>query len=412
VATVPAGKGEAGEQARGRKTTVVITQYPWAPPSGRAALIAMPGLLLVTGRVEEAKSLLEGLLARMDGKGLVPSDFAEDGSGPVYRGADTSLWFVNAVYHYLRYSGDERGVRRRFWLAVKEIVRAYRDGTVGLGVQMNAEGLVSSRVAGAATSWMDAKVGDWVVTPRQGKCVELNALWYNVLRVAADLAERFDEHRLAGELTGLAGSVKEAFNRSFWNEAAGCCFDVVDGGAKDGAVRPNQLLAVSLPFAVLDMERQGAVVEKVRKELLTPVGVRTLAPSDPNYQGHYRGGVVARDRAMHQGTAYPWLLGALVSAYVRVNGRGEETRAEARKMVDGCLCYMREEGIGQICELFDGDAPHHGGGGIASALSVGEILRCWMEDVLDQGAPAAAGGAGAAPLSQDEPARVSVRQGA
>ena len=231
---------------------------------------------------------------------------------------------------------------------------------------------------------MDAKVSDWVITPRGGRTVELNALWYNALCAAAQLCERFGDARRSEELATLAARVKASFNRRFWNEDEHCCYDVVEDHGPDPSVRPNQLLAISLPFAVLGIERHAEVIARCKEELLTPYGLRTLSPKHHSYQGRYAGNVVSRDRAYHQGSVYPWLLGAWIGANLRVSGRGDLARAHAMNWLRPCLDYIRNAGHGQLCELFDGDAPHRAGGAIASALSVGELLRTYVEDILDQ----------------------------
>ena len=360
---------------------MIMSAYPWSPPSGRDVMICLPGLLLVTGRLEEARALL-ATFAGLARNGLMPAELAEDGSGWRYTAADTSLWFIHAVGQYLRYRGDEGFVGRELLPVVHQIIEAYRAGTE-LGIVPDADGLLQSRAPGTPTTWMDAKIGDWVITPRGGRPSSLNALWYNALCTAADLCQRFGQPERDLELLSYAARVKESFNRRFWNEAEGCCFDVVEDHGHDPSIRPDQLLAISLPHAVLDIARHAAVLRKAMAELLTPFGVRTLSPKDPSYQGHYGGPVVARDRAHHQGSAFPWLLGPLVSAFLRVNGHGQRARDEAARMVQGCLQYMQDLGTGQICELFDGDAPHRPGGAMASARSVAEILRCYAEDLLD-----------------------------
>ena len=316
--------------------------------------------------------------------GLIPTKLPEDGSAPIYDGADTSLWFVHAVAQYLRYTGDVRALAGGLFDVCTKIVERYRTDTAGLGIACDASGIVGSRVAGIGTSWMDAKVGDWVITPRQGRTVELNALWYNALRIVAEWCDEHDQPNRGTELTSLADRTKLAFNRDFWNAQAGCCYDVVMDNGVDASIRPNQLLAISLPHAVLATERHASVLEVVGRHLLTPMGVRTLGPDDAAYQGRYGGDVVARDRAYHQGAAYPWLLGAYVSAMLRVRGRSGHVRVEALRYIRGCLGHLTADGCGQLCELFDGDAPQRGNGAIASVRSVGEILRTYVEDVLNE----------------------------
>jgi predicted glycogen debranching enzyme len=365
----------------------VVAQYPWAAPSGRDALIAFGGLFCATGRYDEGRRLLLSLAALMQ-DGLIPSEFPEDGSAPAYRGVDVSLWFAHAVHQYLHASGDEATVRRTFYAAVIEIIGRYRAGT-RLGIRTDADGLVSTHEPNVGATWMDAGTGDCAATPRAGRPVELNALWYNALCVAAELSDRFGDGERGAEYLALAVAVKEAFNRRFWNQDLVCCYDVVGDETGDASIRPNQLLAASLPFPVLDIDRHELLLEWATTVLLTPFGVRTLAPDDPNYQGRYGGTVVARDRACHNGSAFPWLLGPLVTLFTRVRGRGPAAREAALALLRPCIEYMNGQGMGQLCELFDGNAPHAPGGAPASAAAVGELLRCYVEHVLDDRAPEA-----------------------
>ena len=368
----------------------VIAQYPWAPPLGRDALIGFGGLFCATGRLAEGRALLLSLAGLLE-DGLLPSEFPEDGSAPVYRGADVSLWFVNAVHQYLRHGGDEATVRRQLYESIVSIVEHYRNGT-RLGIAADGDGLLTTREPGAGTTWMDAGAGGAPLTPRAGRPVELNALWYNALCVASDLSERFGHGDRAAELLALSVVVKGSFNRRFWNPEWVCCFDVVGDtvAENDASIRPNQILACGLPFPVLDLDRHELVLEWVMTALLTPFGVRTLAPDDSNYQGRYGGGVAARDRAQHNGSAFPWLLGPLVTTFLRVRGRGAAARAAATAMLRPCIDYLAGPGVGQLPELFDGNPPHLPGGAPASAAGVGEVLRCYVEDILDD-RPEAAG---------------------
>jgi predicted glycogen debranching enzyme len=361
------------------KTPAMVTRFPWSPPNVRDTLIALPGTLLVTGQYDVAKGILLGLASQVR-NGTMPTEFYETG-GEGYSGADTPLWFVNAVFHYHRYTKDEATLARLL-PAVDQIVAAYELGAAA-DVEIDRDGLVATRAAGA--TWMDACTDGHYVTPRVGKPVELNALWYNALRIAAELSETFGSAVRARELRALAAKVYLAFNERFWNPVGHCCYDVVsDVGANDTSVRPNQLLAVSLPMPVLGIERHPAVLERVRLDLLTPLGPRTLSAYDGAYVNHYRGDVAARDRALHNGSVHPWLLGQFVSAYVRVMGRSAKVRAQVHNLLLPCIAYLREQGLGHLPELFDGDAPHRPGGAIASAMSVAELLRCYVEDVLDQ----------------------------
>ncbi|MGD0462758.1 MAG: amylo-alpha-1,6-glucosidase [Tepidisphaeraceae bacterium] len=357
----------------------VISQYPWSAPNGHTALAGFGGLFLVTGRVNEGRSLLLSLAGQIR-DGLVPTDFPESGEAPRYNGADTSLWFIKAVGEYAQFSDDEPALRTLF-AAVEKIIKAYREGT-GLGIFCDGDGLVGSRAPGTATSWMDAKVGDWVVTPRSGRTVELNALWFNALRTGSALATRLGKIAPAHEWEALAQKVQASFNRRFWNPKLNCCYDVVEDAALDASIRPNQILAISLPYPVLSPDRCKHVVQLVLDELLTPMGVRSLSRGDPAYVGHYVGNVVSRDRAQHQGTVYPWLLGPLAIAYLRTFGRSDDSISKISQWLEPCLKYLSSDGLGQLCEFCDGDAPHTARGAIASALSVAEVLRCYSQEIL------------------------------
>lgn len=378
-----AGQFVVGADEGGDRVAHCIGGYPWAAPSGRDALVGLTGLFLVGGRFAEAKSLLVSMASKLN-NGLMPSRFAEGGGPPVYEGADVSLWFVNAASEYLRYSHDEASVAGQLLDVVCRIINAYRwgAGCSGLEIRGDAEGLLAIRAPGIAATWMDAKVGDRVVTPRVGRPVELNALWYNAVRTAGELCARFGRVERAKSLAGLANSIRDGFNRRFWNEERGCCLDVVEDQGRDPSVRPNQLLALSLPFAVLAPDRHEKVLERVKSELLVPFGIRTLSPRDPGYHGRYEGNVQSRDRAYHNGSVFPWLLGPYVSAVLKIRGRSATVRREARELLRPCLDLIAQEG--RLCELFDGDAPHRPGGAIACALSVAEVLRCYVEDVLGQ----------------------------
>jgi predicted glycogen debranching enzyme len=357
----------------------VMTHYPWSAPSGRGALISLPGLFLVPGRFSEARTLLESYVPLLDA-GLMPSLFPENGGKPVYQGADVALWYINAAYHYILYT-DDQPTGRRLLETLQQIIRHYSQGTK-LGIATDADGLIKSSVPGLPTSWMDAQVVDWVVTPRPGRPVELNALWFNALRIVAELTARWGKPGAADEYRALAARVHVAFNRRFWNADRKCCYDVLEDHGPDAAIRPNQLFASSLPFPVLSLDRHAAALATITAELLTPFGIRTLSPRDPAYQGRYAGNVIARDRAYQQGSAYPWLLGPMVTATLRSQGANETNVARCRAMLEPCLKWLNTDGIGHLPELFDGDAPHHPGGALASAPAVAEILRCLSEDIL------------------------------
>lgn len=381
----------------GRRTTV-IAGYPWFEDWGRDTLIAFPGLFLVTGRFREGFEVLRDY-ASFVRDGLVPNRFPDQAPEPDYNTADASLWLFWAVQYYLAYAGAARGlseaevhdeVRSAFLGPLREIAARYLAGT-RFGIGTGADGLVFAGEPGFALTWMDAKLGDWVVTPRRGCPVEINALWYNALRFLAELDG-------SNGWAALAARVKESFNARFWNPDAGCLYDVVPpaaggpsagggppagGSAPDASIRPNQVLAVSLPYPVLDPRRWRAVVDVCLRDLYATYGLRTLSPADPGYRGFYRGNPAERDSAYHQGTSWPWLLGPFITALRRAHGRSEASRLIAARMIRPFERHLREAGIGYISEVFDGDYPFWPGGCIAQAWSVAEILRAYVEEVLD-----------------------------
>ena len=376
VLSVPTREGPTA------RAEYVAASYPWATPSPRWTLAAFCGLFLVPGQFIAGRDLLLRLATTMV-DGLLPSGTSEVGGRPVYHGVDPSLWFVNAVRNYLHHTGDIDGVRGPLLDAALSVLHWYRHGT-SLGIRTDVDGLLSTDQPGVPTTWMDAQANGWVVTPRGGKAVEVNALWHNALRCGAELAEACGRTEQAADLARLADAVKASFNRRFWNAAANCCYDTIDDLGADPAIRPNQLLAISLAHPVLTPNRFEPLLDVVRTQLMTPFGPRTLAPADPAYRGHYAGDIVSRDRAYHQGSVHPWLLGHYVTAYLKIHGRGAGARAEARQLLEPCLAYLRTVGCGQLCELFDGDAPHRPGGAIASAAAVAELLRSYAQDVLDR----------------------------
>ena len=360
--------------------TAMLARYPWSPLLTRDALIGLPGTLLVPRRFVEAKQFLDTMFATVK-DGLLPSSFPEDGSAPIYTAADTSLWLIHAADQYLRYSADHLSLQH-WYEPVTKIVANYQAGA-GLGITCDIDGLIVARAPGIPTTWMDAKCGDWVITPRHGRAVEVQALWYNALRILASWCERMGDGKRCSDFARLAMRVKAAFNERFWNVDARCLFDVVLEKGADQSVRPNQLLAMSLTYPVLAPERHATVLERIRQSLLTPLGVRTLSPEDPSYQGRYIGDPVSRDRAYHQGSAFTWLLGPYVTALVRTYGTSDSVLRQSRDVLSGVIRYMQSEGVGQLCELFDGDAPHRPGGATASVAAVGEVLRAYVEDILD-----------------------------
>jgi glycogen debranching enzyme len=251
---------------------------------------------------------------------------------------------------------------------------------------VDASGLLSSGEQGVQLTWMDAKVGDWVVTPRRGKPVEIQALWYNALCIMEDLARQFGDESGQKRYRNMATVASWSFNRLFWNDKAGCLYDVTNGAPPDASIRPNQIFAVSLPYSMLSPERAKAVVEKVQEHLLTPYGLRSLASGypqqDPQYRGRYTGGPAERDGAYHQGTVWPWLMGPFITAYIKVNGGNEAARRQAAEWLAPLKDHLADGGLEHISEIFDGDAPQRPVGCIAQAWSVAEVLRAYVEDVM------------------------------
>jgi predicted glycogen debranching enzyme len=351
----------------------VIAGYHWFGDWGRDTMIALPGLTLATGQPEVAASILRTFAVVVD-RGMLPNRFPDQGETPEYNTVDASLWYLEAIraYHAEQPAGDT-ALLRELYPAMQEIVDWHRRGT-RYGIRVDpADGLLASGEEGVQLTWMDAKVGDWVVTPRTGKVVEINALWYNGLRVVADVARKLGEP--AAEYEGPAGQVQASFGR-FWNDELGYCYDVIDGpGGDDASLRPNQLLAVSLHHSPLDHARQRAVVDVCARHLLTSHGLRSLAPGDAAYVGHYGGDRRRRDAAYHQGTVWAWLMGPFVGAHLRVYG----DRALARSYLEPLLDHLAGGCVGSINEIFDGDAPFTPRGAIAQAWSVAEVLRAWQE---------------------------------
>ncbi|HSE91965.1 MAG TPA: amylo-alpha-1,6-glucosidase [Methylomirabilota bacterium] len=347
----------------------VIAGYHWFGDWGRDTMIALPGLALTTGRPEIARRILT-TFARFVDRGMLPNRFPDAGEAPEYNTVDATLWYVEAVRAYHEATGDDVLIGELF-PTLETIVGAHRGGTrYGIG-EDPADGLLRAGEPGVQLTWMDAKVGDWVVTPRAGKPVEINALWYNALRVMAAFARRLG--RRDDPWTAVADRVERSFAR-FWCERTGCCYDVIDGpGGDDDALRPNQVFAVSLPASPLPPERQRRVVEVCARHLLTPMGLRSLAPGHPAYRGRYEGGVRERDGAYHQGLVWSWLLGPFALAWRRVF----DDAAGARDLLAPLAHHLGEYGLGSIAEIFDGDPPHTPRGCIAQAWSVAETLRAW-----------------------------------
>lgn len=364
------------------KMMTVLAGLPWFTDWGRDTMIAFTGLTLCTKRFKEAEEILL-TFARYIRHGIVPNMFPDDNMPPLYNTVDASLWYFYAVYQYLHYNPAaeaEAFVKEQIFPHLKEIISAYEKGT-DFSIYMEDDGLIHAGSGLDQITWMDVRVGDWVATPRHGKPVEINALWYNALRIMESLCEKFDED--ASAYRTRANQVKESFNAKFWDSSNQCLFDVVDGDEPDDHIRPNQIYAVSLPFSLLPEEQEKAVVALVEKELFVGCGLRSLAPAHPDYHGIYCGALAKRDAAYHQGTAWGFLLGGFFSAYMKVNHHSSSAAENAVRMLEPVRKHLTDSGcIGSISEIFDGDAPHNPRGCYAQAWSVGEVLRCYCEDIL------------------------------
>jgi predicted glycogen debranching enzyme len=312
--------------------------------------------------------------------GLVPNLFPDFAEKAEYNTLDATLWFFEAVRKYYDATGDGELVGS-IMPNLREAVRAHLEGTL-YGIKVDGDGLLRGGVEGVQLTWMDAKVGNKVVTARIGKPVEINALWYNALRIMADFCADFGglaEERKFGE---LASTVSAAFNKQFWDRRRSRLYDYLDGAHKDESVRPNQVISISLTHPVLDPTRWKPVLEVVERELVTAYGLRTLSPNDSRYRGVYEGPIEPRDHAYHQGTVWTWLIGPYLKAYLRTHGRSRETLAYASKLLEAYVDHLSEAGLGQISEIFDGDPPHRPRGCIAQAWSVAEVLRIVAEELV------------------------------
>jgi predicted glycogen debranching enzyme len=357
----------------------IVAGYPWFTDWGRDTFIALRGLCLATGRLVEARSILLEWAGQVS-EGMLPNRFVDQGDSPEYNSVDASLWYIIAVHDYIRAVERTGGrilpsERRSLAEAVTAIVAGYSGGT-RFGIRLERDGLLAAGEPGVQLTWMDAKVGDWVVTPRIGKPVEIQALWLNALLIAGEFTPAYREVLERG---------LRSFNERFWNDSAGYLYDVVDvdhqSGSADATLRPNQVLAIGgLPYAVLDQRHARQVVETVETLLWTPLGLRTLPQNDTHYVARYEGGVHSRDGSYHQGTVWPWLLGPFVEAWIRVRGNTPAVRREARyRFFEPLLEHLSRAGVGHVSEIADADAPHTARGCPFQAWSVGEALRLDLE---------------------------------
>jgi predicted glycogen debranching enzyme len=353
----------------------IVAGYPWFTDWGRDTFIAFRGLCLATERFDDARDILLEW-AGVVSEGMLPNRFPDQGNQPEYNSVDASLWYIIAVHDFLQAMQDRASSglnqqKKTLQRAVEAILTGYSQGT-RYGIHMDRDGLLAAGVPGAQLTWMDAKIGDWVVTPRIGKPVEVQALWLNALWIASRFSERWKENFARG---------RETFAARFWNEQGGCLYDVIDvdhqPGKVDALFRPNQILAIGgLPISLIAGERAKRVVEAVTQRLWTPVGLRSLALGEPGYAPRYEGGVRERDSVYHQGTVWPWLIGPFVEAWVRVHGGSEDAKHEARtRFLMPIMEHVNGYGLGHISEIADADPPHTPRGCPFQAWSLGELLR-------------------------------------
>jgi predicted glycogen debranching enzyme len=348
----------------------IVAGYPWFTDWGRDTFIAVRGLCLATGRLADARDILLAW-ANSVSEGMLPNRFPDHGEQPEFNSVDASLWYIIAVYEYLQTSKVDDADKKLLIAATEQIINGYVQGT-RYGIHMDSDGLLACGVPGIQLTWMDAKVGDWVVTPRIGKPVEVQALWLNALKIAGQFSLKWES---------LFDRGLASFRQRFWNESAGCLYDVIDCNHQpettDAAFRPNQILAVGgLPFSLLEPEQALRVVAAVEARLWVPTGLRSLAPGEPRYTPRYQGDVHKRDSSYHQGTVWPWLIGPFVEAWVRVRGGTNEVKREARgKFLAPILAHLEEAGLGHISEIADAEQPHAPRGCPFQAWSVGEALR-------------------------------------
>jgi predicted glycogen debranching enzyme len=352
--------------------TTVIAGYHWFNDWGRDTMISLPGLTLATGRESDAANILR-TFARYVADGLLPNNFPDrSGTVPGYNTVDATLWYVLAVHAYYRATGDASLVDDLL-PTLRDIAACHISGTrYGIGVDP-ADGLLRAGEPGVQLTWMDAKIGDWVVTPRTGKPVEINALWYNALRILSEFVTERDP-RAASDLVAAAEQARAAFRARFRRDDLEHLADVVDGpDGDDWTIRPNQIFAVSLPFPLLEKDEGRQVLNAVGRNLLTSYGLRSLAPGDPAYKGNYDGDQFHRDGVYHQGPVWTWLIGPYVEAYLKLTG----DRAGARRVLEPFVHHLRDAGLGSVSEILEGDAPHLPRGCIAQAWGVAEALRAW-----------------------------------
>jgi predicted glycogen debranching enzyme len=360
---------------RGKDQKTIIAGYHWFSDWGRDTMISLPGLCLSTGRFEDAKKILQAFGKYVD-QGMIPNRFPDVGEEPEYNTVDATLWYIVAAYQYFKKTNDKAFIVKELFPLFEDVISWHLKGT-RYGIKADTDGLLNAGEEGVQLTWMDAKIGDWVVTPREGKAVEINALWFNALMIMQEFA------KLAGKeekpYKDKATQVQKSFNKEFLNDISGTLYDVVRGLYKDSSVRPNQLFAISLPFELVNKKIAKAILKEVEELLLTPVGLRSLSPKNYHYKAYYAGDGLARDSAYHQGTVWSWLMGPYMSAKIKIDG--EAGKEEVRKLLKGFEKHLTEAGVGSVSEIFDGTEPFFPKGCIAQAWGVAEALRVYLDEL-------------------------------
>jgi predicted glycogen debranching enzyme len=357
----------------GDQFSTIIAGYPWFEDWGRDTFISLPGLTLTTGRFEEAKKILNFYRCQHD-KGLIANRFEEIYTVPVCNTVDTSLWYINAIWEYVNATDDYEFARENLYETCTCILKSYEEGT-GYGVKMDEDNLITAGEEGIHLTWMDAVIDGLPVTPRNGKPVEINALWYNAICIVRELAKKFEDNATVDYYENLAAKVKESFNQKFWFEREGYLYDVINSGYDDSSIRPNQLFAISLPFPVLEKVRWKAVVRMVYDKLYIPFGIRTLNQSNPRYEGYYSGPLLERVGAYHMGTAWSYLMGPFIEAFLKSEDFSRQSLRQAKAFVDVWMGNLYTGAIGTLNEVFDGEEPYDAKGCISQAWSIAEALR-------------------------------------
>ena len=358
----------------------IIAGYHWFSDWGRDTMIALHGLTLTTNRAEICRSVLLEF-SRHISQGMLPNRFPDVGEEPEYNTVDATLWYFEAVRAYLEKTGDYDFVEKDLYEKLVEIIIWHLRGT-RFDIHVDTDGLLWAGDENTQLTWMDAKYGETAFTPRYGKAVEIQSLWYNALRVMEDLAEKFGDKSGCAQYAAMADLCEFSFSQSFWNKEENCLFDCING-ERDASVRPNQIFAVSLKNSLLPLDKAQKVVRKVEEELLTPVGLRSLSPKDPKYRSRYEGNGFERDSAYHQGTVWAWLAGAFFTAYAKVFADEPDTNEKLKSWLKPFEEHLQEAGVGQITEIFDAEPPHTPRGCVAQAWSVAEILRAAKELTAD-----------------------------